>query len=70
MKELSIFSRRLKVENQDEADMIKNDVNEINLDDIRDEDIMNIISGRIDPEALNDLMLRQERYKNSLLNRD
>ena len=58
------------MENQDEADMIKNDVNEINLDDIRDEDIMNIISGRIDPEALNDLMLRQERYKNSLLNRD
>jgi hypothetical protein len=58
------------VENQDEADMIKNDVNEINLDDIRDEDIMNIISGRIDPEALNEMILRQERYQNSLLNRD
>lgn len=58
------------MENQDEADMIKNDVNEINLDDIRDEDIMNIISGRIDPEALNEMILRQERYQNSLLNRD
>lgn len=50
--------------------MIKNDENEINLDDIRDEDIMNIISGRVDLEALKELVLRQERYNNSLLNRD
>lgn len=36
--------------------MIKNDENEINLDDIRDEDIMNIISGRVDLEALKELV--------------
>ena len=50
--------------------MIRNDENEINLDDIRDEDLMNIISGRIDADTLYEFVLRQEQLKNSLLNRD
>ncbi|KAL4435296.1 hypothetical protein ABPG74_017388 [Tetrahymena malaccensis] len=70
-KEISPISRQIilleqntKIENQDQIEMIKDYENQINLEEIRDEDIFNIVSGRVDQQGLLQLVQQFELYQN------
>ncbi|KAL4474183.1 hypothetical protein ABPG72_001722 [Tetrahymena utriculariae] len=70
-KEISPISRQIivleqnqKIENQDQIEMIKDYENQINLEEIRDEDIFNIVSGRVDQQGLLHLVQQFELYQN------
>ncbi|EAR83698.1 hypothetical protein TTHERM_00827150 (macronuclear) [Tetrahymena thermophila SB210] len=69
-KEISPISRQIilleqnaRIENQDQIEMIKDFENQINLEEIRDEDIFNIVSGRVDQQGLLQLVQQFEQYQ-------